>query len=250
MSKPKKMGGKILWDSALRSIGVYRNQQKIDLLLSRAWGHLIESFSIEEGSENRGKAGISAKLAGLASLLGLELEANMEAERSKSLLTSKLGSLTYDNKLDIILNYADSHQGLRCVDLSSGMEYFPFETDSNKPSDWRRATFPIEDTEFIGYVSGYMQAKRIEPPSKDEEALLSDIMGKRSGLWLFETVKERNRLSARIPCLAENFHYTSQLSLLSLHHSSERGVCLQALGLVVVMNSQFSVDPLYIAVLH
>ena len=250
MNKAKKLKGRIVWDSCRNAIGVYRNAEKIDLLLSRAWGHLVESFTVEEGSENKSKVGISAKLAGLASLLGFDVETGIEAERSKSLVNSRLGSLTYDNKLNILLDYAKTHQGVRYVDLLSGMEYFPFETESNDPHDWRRLPFSAEDTEFIGYVSGHMRAKRIEPPPKPGETLLSDIIAKRAGLWLFETGKKENKLKGHVPCLVEKFYYSSQTSILALHHSSESGVNMQALGLVLIKNSQLSVDPLWFAVLH
>ncbi|MDQ3820909.1 MAG: hypothetical protein M3362_24935 [Acidobacteriota bacterium] len=232
------------WKDMKYSFHCYKNEQKIDELLSRIWGQLITSIEQgqKDGQKRQGK--FAAKLGGLASLLGIgEVGGEYGFERSKDTSTNKISTLTYDNKIQILLTYFVENENFRIINVYDGVEHFPPNTDSSNFLLWSVKPLRVAETEFVGHISGIYKPVRLVPSGGSASEALDEIMWRKTSLWEFQSV-EKSAFKASIPWIPAHFQFVSQSSLAAIHQNLSAGLRLQALGIIRRNGDTFTCDPI------
>lgn len=246
MNLPRLTKDTELWQGVTGRLSVYRNEKKIDEILSRLWGGLVTSLEESEGKGSKWSAGLSAKIGTLAGMLGMgEVGGQAGFERSQEKVQKHITSLTYANKLKILLDYFHTQDRFRYVNLWDGVEHVPPRDGKIEFGLWETGPLNAENDYFTGYVMGLFTPKRIVPPPKGNENPAQEILNQEKSLWEFQSM-EGSVYPGSIPWIPYNFTDMSQHCIVIMAKSITpgTGIHVNAFGLVHCKDRVFTCDPI------
>ena len=184
---------------------IYQNQEKIDDLLSKIKGNIIEIVEKEIKQSKEQETTIGTKLGGLLAMIGIgEIKGSMKRGSIKDATEKVIGKLSNENKMKFIGDYYRSFGEFSVIDMYNTPKVLP-------------------EIKRYGHVLGPFRIFDINGEEINKAELISFIMkvfGDRRdqrSMWILvlKTKFEKN-ITVEIPVLATYF-MPSQHFILSLH---------------------------------
>jgi hypothetical protein len=220
----------------------YGNEQKLDDLLTRAFGEVVSQYQTAVKEGGKAAAKVAAKFGSVLAALGLaEASAEVGAELSHDKTKTKIATVTFENKLAALSAYCAEAEIFPYIDCARGLV---LDRDSSKfVKDWGgRGLTKSDRVDRIGQIMGLFAPRRIVPPHDENANIALDLYEKKSSLWLFSTTPDCE-LTAEVPILLSNVRPTSQHALIAFTKFAANYFKIEAMGLLTWSGSVVICDP-------
>lgn len=223
----------------------YRSEVKIDEMVSRIWGELIDSFSACDEKQQKRKAALSAKIGSLAALMGIgEVSGSVDVERLGKEAEIRLSHLTYGNKIDILYAHLNGNEKQFYFNVSDG--YYAPSKGKDFYSKEALAPMPTSpDYLGFGFLCGRFTTVRVHPPHDDTANFINDALHKESTLWEFRSTED-SAYRASFGCIPKFCTEGSQGAFIALAKGLQKGHHIVACyGYITTTDGALQCDPIF-----
>jgi len=220
----------------------YGNEQKLDDLLTRAYGEVIAQYQMAEKEGGKAATKVAAKFGGILAALGLaEASGEIGAEISHDKTKTKIATVTFEHKLAALSAYCAEEEQFPYIDCARGLV---LDRDPAKfVKDWSGRPLTNGDhVDRIGQVMGLFTPRRVVPPHDENANIALDLYEKKSSMWLFSTTPDC-KIPAEVPILLSNVRPTSQHALIAFTKFAADYFKIEAMGLLTWSDHAVTCDP-------
>ncbi|HYP39159.1 MAG TPA: hypothetical protein VEX13_02265 [Chloroflexia bacterium] len=238
-----------IWDQ-YNPLFFYRNPEKLDDLIERAYGEIVTEVQQATKGGTKGTLSLTAKFGGFLTTLGLiDAGGQIGTEFTKEDARTKIVSVTYITKLNALIDYCRANEKLAYIDAYRGSVLS--WNDKTSPFKWDgRPLISKDKVDAVGYVRGLYTLRRVIPPHDDTASLAKEIVdGEKGGLWQFTGLAGSVQPS-EIPFLSRRITGGSQHAIIAFHNFSQSYFHIEALGLLTWKDSVLVCDPIACRLFH
>jgi hypothetical protein len=229
-----------IWSNS-EPLFVYGNEDKLDDLISRIYGVVLDSLEVSSTKGKTGSAKAGVEFGGFLSAVGKatgEVEGGVSSENMKS----RLGSVTFDTKMRALIDYAKENEPYPFIDLVRGVRLVREAGKSFE--EWKTTPISEQDqNDYIGNLVGLFKARRIEPPHDEKTSIVGEFLNQSASLWSFATTDEC-KVKATMPVVMKHTRTVSQLALMAFANMAELHFQILATGLLTWNKGQIFCDPI------
>lgn len=224
-----------------RPLIFYGNQEKLNTLLFRAYGHVVTQTAQSHTQSGKASMGLSGKLGGLLSFFGLgeasaEASTEIGSERAKSVVYE----LPFEAKLDALMRYARGNEPCPYIDAYSGT-ILEGRTDTPLKERKGRPISQADRIDQLGFLLSLYRPTRLHPPDASA-SIVDDFMNQANALWMFESIPQ-SKVRAEVPILACNARLQSQHGLVAFLRSVTGNFKIETFGLCTWSHDRVTCDP-------
>ncbi|MDD2468872.1 MAG: hypothetical protein PHI97_33290 [Desulfobulbus sp.] len=152
----------ILWDRS-NPLTFYGNEQKLDDLLGRIWGEVVNDVATEKKTGNKWNAKFKAGFGKLMAFLGVgDISGELGTETSTEEVSRKVASIPFETKQRALADYLEARETIPYIDSYNGKCLL--KTEGTPASEWPATPLDGKASgSYIGILLGLFTAIRESP---------------------------------------------------------------------------------------